>query len=83
MKVWDTAWTHLKAGIKSIEVWVNGVMTSAAVLAPILADQVPSLQQYVPTNLFSKTMLALAVVNVVLHTRTAVKAQQGATSPGK
>jgi K+ transporter len=55
---------------KSWTLWFNGVAMSVITSLPLLADQMPQLQPYIPDNLYKNGMLALGVVNIMLRFKT-------------
>jgi hypothetical protein len=56
---------------KSTTIWFNTVFVPAAAAAlPILLEEVPKLQEYLPENQYKLWMLVLIVGNAVLRFKT-------------
>ncbi len=55
---------------KSMTIWFNGVMAAAVVALPMLQEQMPQLQEYLPASLYHYGMGALIVGNIVLRFKT-------------
>jgi hypothetical protein len=64
-----------KAWWKSITLWFNTVLGSFPFLVDIAMSQLPSIREFVPTNLYSLAFVVLTVGNVfirVFMTKTAL-----------
>ncbi len=67
-------WEKLRADAanahKSLTIWFNGVMGVAVVGLPMVQEQMPLLQDYLPANLYHYAMGMLIVGNIILRFRT-------------
>lgn len=61
---------------KSWTVWFNGIVLIVVPLLPVLADNLPQFQPYIPANLFKYAMLAVLVGNVALRFKTTTGLEQ-------
>lgn len=55
---------------KSLTIWFNSIMAAAVVALPMLQDQLPQLQGYLPANLYHSAMATLIVGNIILRFKT-------------
>jgi len=64
----------VKSWWKSLTLWFNGVAAPVLLLAaeflPDAAAELPTLQPYLPANLYRYAFIAIAVGNVLLRLRT-------------
>jgi len=67
-------WNKIKADAakahKSFTIWFNGIIGAAVVALPILQEQAPQLQDYLPASLYHYGMDALIVGNIILRFKT-------------
>jgi hypothetical protein len=62
------AW--LKGVFHSWTIWFNGFILSATAMLPMLQDQFPTLQEYLPDNVYKAIMGSIAAVNILLRMKT-------------
>lgn len=62
--------TKVKAWWRSKTIWFNSVMASAPVALSMLSDQVPSLQPYLPHNVYGLLFVITTLGNVWLRFET-------------
>ena len=75
METWfKDIWKKFKADLvkahKSFTIWFNSMMGGAVIALPIVQDQFPQLQDYLPSNLYHYGMGILIVVNIILRFNT-------------
>lgn len=68
---------HIRAWRRSFTLWLNAILLAAYPFADSIIsavqDNLPSLAQYLPANVFRAVGLALVIYNIVHAARAAVK----------
>ena len=60
----------MKAFWKSMTIWFNSIMGTAAVVLPDLMLQLPTMQAYLPTDLYRWMFVFTIAGNIVIRFRT-------------
>ncbi len=55
---------------KSLTMWFNGLMLSVIAAFPVLQDNLPNLQQYLPAKPFQWLGLIVVIANLALRFKT-------------
>ena len=62
--------TKVKLWWKSWTIWINGLFAFLPVVITQAQNQLPSLQGYIPSDLYSKLFVAVVVANILLRAKT-------------
>ena len=60
----------LRGALRSMTVWFNATMGTAAVALPVLQDAAPSLADYIPANVHHHLMGVVVIGNLLLRIKT-------------
>lgn len=67
-------WEHFKAKLrglkKSLTAWFNSVMATVVMALPLLESTFPSLQEFLPDNVYKVLAVAVIVGNLGLRFKT-------------
>jgi hypothetical protein len=63
-------WQKIKGSVKSWTIWVNGIASAVVAGLPMLQENFPQLQPYIPANFYKYAMLVIIAINIVLRFKT-------------
>jgi len=55
---------------KSLTIWFNSILGTAALILPTAQDQIPALQAYLPLHIYNYLMGAVVLGNIILRFKT-------------
>lgn len=66
----STLFAKLRGARRSLTIWANSVAGTLVVALPMLQDQAPQLQPYLPANIYQYAMGAIVAINILLRFKT-------------
>lgn len=71
----------LKAAHRSLQVWFNSLIAALGLSLPYFIESIPSLQAYLPEDIYKFTMATLVIGNILIHFRPTKRADDAAPNP--